>query len=235
MLLVFLFISGFGFWQLGTQKRAARILALIPKEHAPSDTSDKSNTNSDDELPPTPTLSSIASSPPRSIDSSLERRIYSVIPKMTKSHVNLKLLILLDNITSRIHMKTLDWHPFFKIYAHCLLRSLIMIIFHHFLQYRHYRLHQQLLKYTRKEKQGGTLFFCGNVVSYVIITNRSGQSWFLHRRLLGILFFRPCFSFIITNRTCQKNTTVYCAKCNLRLCFVIGKNCRNCFFNFHVK
>lgn len=34
---------------------------------------------------------------------------------------------------------------------------------------------------------------------------------------------------------CQKNTTVYCIKCNMRLCFVTGKNPRNCFLNFHNK
>lgn len=34
---------------------------------------------------------------------------------------------------------------------------------------------------------------------------------------------------------CHKNTTVYCIKCNIRLCFVTGKNGRNCFLNFHAK
>lgn len=32
---------------------------------------------------------------------------------------------------------------------------------------------------------------------------------------------------------CNKNTTVYCIKCNIRLCFVTGKNPRNCFLSFH--
>lgn len=36
-------------------------------------------------------------------------------------------------------------------------------------------------------------------------------------------------------KLCQKNTTVFCIKCNLRLCFVTGKNARNCFLNFHNK
>lgn len=34
---------------------------------------------------------------------------------------------------------------------------------------------------------------------------------------------------------CLKNTTVYCMKCNIRLCFVTGKKSRNCFLNFHTK
>lgn len=33
----------------------------------------------------------------------------------------------------------------------------------------------------------------------------------------------------------QKNTTVYCIKCDTRLCFVTGKNARNCFLSFHAK
>ncbi|KAF9422927.1 hypothetical protein HW555_001470 [Spodoptera exigua] len=53
------------------QDRTQRILALVPVEHAPSDTSDKSDTNSDNELPP-PSPSPVSSSAP-SIDSSLER------------------------------------------------------------------------------------------------------------------------------------------------------------------
>ncbi|KAJ8733334.1 hypothetical protein PYW08_001632 [Mythimna loreyi] len=53
------------------QDRTQRILALVPVEHAPSDTSDKSDTNSDNELPP-PSPSPVSSSAP-SINSSLER------------------------------------------------------------------------------------------------------------------------------------------------------------------
>ncbi|CAF4773039.1 unnamed protein product [Pieris macdunnoughi] len=40
---------------------------------------------------------------------------------------------------------------------------------------------------------------------------------------------------------CQKITTVYCIKCNVRLCFVTGKNpfkyklLTNCFLHFHNK
>ncbi|CAF4773000.1 unnamed protein product [Pieris macdunnoughi] len=51
--------------------RTHRILALVPVEHAPSDTSDKSENNSDNELLP-PTPSPVSSSAP-SINSSLER------------------------------------------------------------------------------------------------------------------------------------------------------------------
>lgn len=36
-------------------------------------------------------------------------------------------------------------------------------------------------------------------------------------------------------RYCQKETVIYCIKCNTRLCFVTGKNPRNCFLNFHTK
>ncbi|XP_046971065.1 piggyBac transposable element-derived protein 2-like [Vanessa cardui] len=36
-------------------------------------------------------------------------------------------------------------------------------------------------------------------------------------------------------RFCLKKTVVYCIKCNIRLCFVTGKNPRNCFLNFHTK
>lgn len=36
-------------------------------------------------------------------------------------------------------------------------------------------------------------------------------------------------------RFCQKKTVVYCIKCNTRLCFVTGKDPRNCFSNFHTK
>lgn len=34
---------------------------------------------------------------------------------------------------------------------------------------------------------------------------------------------------------CNKKTTVYCLKCNARMCFITGKSPRNCFLNFHVK
>lgn len=34
---------------------------------------------------------------------------------------------------------------------------------------------------------------------------------------------------------CNKNTTVYCIKCNIRLCFVTGKIPRNCFLSFHTR
>ncbi|CAH0728216.1 unnamed protein product, partial [Brenthis ino] len=58
------------------QNRTHRILALVPVEHAPSDTSDKSENNSDNEFPP-PSPSPVSSSAP-SINSSLERLdIYS--------------------------------------------------------------------------------------------------------------------------------------------------------------
>lgn len=57
--------------QHATHYRTQKILALVPKEHAPSETSEKSCTNSDDEVPSL--HSSLASSPARSIDSSLER------------------------------------------------------------------------------------------------------------------------------------------------------------------
>lgn len=36
-------------------------------------------------------------------------------------------------------------------------------------------------------------------------------------------------------RYCKKKTVVFCIKCNMRLCFVTGKNDRNCFLNFHTK
>lgn len=36
-------------------------------------------------------------------------------------------------------------------------------------------------------------------------------------------------------RYCQKKTIVFCIKCKTRLCFVTGKNERNCFLNFHTK
>lgn len=36
-------------------------------------------------------------------------------------------------------------------------------------------------------------------------------------------------------RLCSKFTTVICMKCNVRLCFVAGKNNRNCHLEYHVK
>lgn len=62
----------FGCQQHNFRGRTERILALVPIEHAPSDTSDKSDTNSDDKLNHACSIS-FASSPPPSIDSSLER------------------------------------------------------------------------------------------------------------------------------------------------------------------
>ncbi|CAB3254053.1 unnamed protein product [Arctia plantaginis] len=54
------------------QGRTAKILALIPMQHAPSETSDKSDPNSDNELVDLHSPSLVSSSPP-SLDSSLER------------------------------------------------------------------------------------------------------------------------------------------------------------------
>ncbi|CAH2088691.1 unnamed protein product [Euphydryas editha] len=34
---------------------------------------------------------------------------------------------------------------------------------------------------------------------------------------------------------CHSKTSVYCIKCNVRLCFITGKSPRNCFLNFHQK
>lgn len=36
-------------------------------------------------------------------------------------------------------------------------------------------------------------------------------------------------------KQCQNKNSVYCIKCNVRLCFVTGKSPRNCFLNFHFK
>lgn len=36
-------------------------------------------------------------------------------------------------------------------------------------------------------------------------------------------------------RFCQMKTVVFCIKCQSRLCFVTGKNARNCFLDFHTK
>lgn len=58
--------------QHNLQGRTAKILALVPVQHAPSDTSDRSDNNSDNELADDHN-SSIASSSPPSLSSSLER------------------------------------------------------------------------------------------------------------------------------------------------------------------
>lgn len=33
---------------------------------------------------------------------------------------------------------------------------------------------------------------------------------------------------------CGQSTPVFCEKCNVHLCFVVGKNGRNCFRSFHI-
>lgn len=224
--------------------RGGRILALVPAENAPSDDSERSDV--EEEFRVRTPLSSF-SSPAPSIHSSLER--LNIVDD--DEHYNSKIDVDCPQIVKEYnkHMGGVDLAD--------MLISLYKTPFKSrrwyigiFVQILDICINNAWLLYRRDQAQSSKQYIPLKDFRYEIYEGlkKFGRADKNDKARKGVPSANPVESLrydaighfmIMTTqgrcKLCQKLTTVLCMKCKVRLCFVTGKNPRNCQLDYHVK